>query len=193
MSWRSLVKDFLDKQETIPKIHSIPKSLIDQIPTDSFGHFGDYGEWLLDVDRRGVGFPLALPDYEREAIMRFGGGLPASWAKVFSGLHPDRPPEGLTREQWRERLDAILIFGDRYAHDLERLGWDAERLFAVGQYWQRLDERGIGWFVAEALAEGGKATDITGRWVRYDTKLGAGRTIWNVTICGDPSAYGGAL
>lgn len=123
--------------------------------------------------------PVSIPDPEREGIMHFGGGLPASWARVFSGLHPDRPPEGLTREQWRERLDAILIFGDRYAHDLERLGWDAERLFTVGQFWQRLDERGIGWFVAEALAEGGRVTDMTWRWVRYETKRGAGRTIWN--------------
>jgi hypothetical protein len=122
---------------------------------------------------------VAIPDPEREGIMRFSGGLPASWATVFSALHPDRPPEGLTREQWRERLDAILIFGDRYAHDLERLGWDAERLFAVGEHWQMLDERGIGWFVAEALAEGGRVSDMTWRWVRYETKRGAGRTIWN--------------
>jgi hypothetical protein len=123
--------------------------------------------------------PVAIPDPEREGIMHFGGGLPASWAKVFSALHPDRPPEGLTREQWRERLDAILIFADKHACDLERLGWDAERLFAVGEHWQRLDERGIGWFVAEALAEGGHVTDMTWRWVRYETKRGAGRTIWN--------------
>lgn len=123
--------------------------------------------------------PVAIPDPEREGIMRFGGGLPSAWARVFSALHPDRPPEGLTRAQWRERLDAILIFGDKYAHDLERLGWDAERLFAVGQNWQRLDERGIGWFVAEALAEGGRVTDMTWRWVRYETKRGTGRTIWN--------------
>jgi hypothetical protein len=124
--------------------------------------------------------PLSVPDPEREGITRFDGGLPASWAKVFSAFHPDRPPEGLTREQWRERLDAILTFGDQYAHDLERLGWAAERLFAVGEHWQRLDERGIGWFVAEALAEGGRVTDMTWRWVRYETKRGAGRTIWNV-------------
>jgi hypothetical protein len=61
-----------------------------------------------------LGEHLSIP--ERGGIMRFSGGLPASWAKVFSALHPDRPPEGLTLEQWRERLDAILIFGDRYAH-----------------------------------------------------------------------------
>ncbi|MFN7497938.1 MAG: hypothetical protein ACK5XZ_09345 [Hyphomonadaceae bacterium] len=122
---------------------------------------------------------VAIPDPEREGIMRFGGGLPASWARVFSALHPDRPPEDLTREQWRERLDAILTFGDRYAHDLERLGWDAEKLFAVGQFWQRLDQRGVGWFVAEALAEGGKVTYIGSRSIRYVTNRGAGRTIWN--------------
>ncbi len=98
---------------------------------------------------------------------------------MFSALHPDRPPEDLTREQWRERLDAILIFGDRYAHDLERLGWDPERLFTMGQYWQRLDHRGLGWFIAEALAEGGKVTDIGSRSIQYDTNRGAGRTIWN--------------
>jgi hypothetical protein len=137
--------------------------------------------------------PVAIPDPEREGIMRFGGGLPSAWARVFSALHPDRPPEDLTREQWRERLDAILTFGDRYAHDLERLGWDAERLFAVGQFWQRLDHRGVGWFVAEALAEGGRATEITGRWLRYDTKHGAARTIWNVANFGDRSAFGTAL
>ncbi|MCZ8283239.1 MAG: hypothetical protein O9286_13480 [Aquidulcibacter sp.] len=123
--------------------------------------------------------PFAIPDPEREAIMVWSGGLPASWAKVFSALHPDRPPEDLTREQWRERLDAILIFGDRYAHDLERLGWDAERLFAVGEHWQRLDERGVGWFVAEALAEGGLVTDVGSRSIRYQTMRGASRTIWN--------------
>jgi hypothetical protein len=123
--------------------------------------------------------PVAIPDPEREAIMVWSGGLPASWAKVFSALHPDRPPEDLTREQWRERLDAILIFGDRYAHDLERLGWDAERLFAVGQYWQRLNHRGLGWFIAEALAEGGMVTEIGSRSIQYDTKRGSGRTIWN--------------
>jgi hypothetical protein len=61
-----------------------------------------------------LGEHLSIP--EREGIMVWSGGLPASWAKVFSALHPDRPPEDLTREQWRERLDAILIFGDRYAH-----------------------------------------------------------------------------
>jgi hypothetical protein len=126
--------------------------------------------------------PIAIPDPEREAIMVWSGGLPASWAKVFSALHPDRPPEDLTREQWRERLDAILIFGDRYAHDLERLGWDAERLFAVGQYWQRLDHRGLGWFIAEALAEGGKVTDVGARSIRYGTNRGAGRTIWNEAL-----------
>jgi hypothetical protein len=124
--------------------------------------------------------PVSIPDREREAIMVWSGGLPASWARVFSGLHPDRPPEGLTREQWRERLDAILIFADKHACDLERLGWDAEKLFAVGDHWQRLDERGIGWFVAEAMAEGGRVLDVTWRWLRYETKRGAGRTIWNV-------------
>lgn len=123
--------------------------------------------------------PLSVPDPEREGIMVWSGGLPASWAKVFSALSPDRPPEDLTREQWRERLDAILIFGDRYAHDLERLGWDAERLFAVGEHWQRLDERGVGWFVAEALAEGGLVTDVGSRSIRYQTMRGASRTIWN--------------
>ncbi len=122
---------------------------------------------------------VAIPDPERKGIMRFGGGLPASWAQVFSAFHPDRPPEDLTREQWRERLDAILTFGDRYANDLERLGWDAEKLFAVGQFWQRLDQRGVGWFVAEALVEGGKVTDIGSRSIRYETKRGAGRAIWN--------------
>jgi hypothetical protein len=126
--------------------------------------------------------PVSIPDPEREGTMRFGGGLPSAWARVLSALHPDRPPEGLTREQWRERLDAILIFGDRYAHDLERLGWDADRFFAVGEHWQRLDHRGLGWFVAEALAEGGRVTDMTWRWVRYETKRGAGRTICNVAI-----------
>ena len=123
--------------------------------------------------------PVAIPDPEREAIMVWSGGLPASWAEVFSALHPDRPPEDLTREQWRERLDAILIFADKHAHDLERLGWDAERLFAVGQFWQRLDQRGVGWFIAQALAEGGKVTDIGSRSIQYDTKRGAGRSIWN--------------
>ena len=122
---------------------------------------------------------VAFPDPEREGIMRFGGGLPASWARVFSALHPDRPPEDLTREQWRERLDAILTFGDRYAHDLERLGWDAEKLFAVGQFWQRLDQRGDGWFVAEALVEGGRVIDMTWRWVRYQTQRGIARTVLN--------------
>lgn len=126
--------------------------------------------------------PVAIPDPEREAIMVWSGGLPASWAKVFSALHPDRPPEDLTREQWRERLDAILIFGDRYAHDLERLGWDPEGLFTVGQYWQRLDHRGLGWFIAEALADGGKVTDIGSRSIQYDTNRGAGRTIWNEAL-----------
>jgi hypothetical protein len=124
-----------------------------------------------------LGEHLSIP--ERGGIMRFGRGLPASWATVFSALHPDRPPEDLTREQWRERLDAILIFGDRYAHDLERLGWDPQRLFAVGQYWQRLDHRGLGWFVVEALAEGGKVTDVGARSIRYQTLRGAARTIWN--------------
>ena len=123
--------------------------------------------------------PVSIPDPEREGIMRFGGGLPASWSKVFSALHSDRPPEDLTREEWRERLDAILIFADKHADDLERLGWDAEKLFAVGQFWQRLDQRGVGWFVAEALVEGGRVTDMTWRWVRYETKRGAGRAIWN--------------
>jgi hypothetical protein len=114
-------------------------------------------ETIAETVKRGE--PVSIPDREREGIMVWSGGLPASWAKVFSALHPDRPPEGLTREQWRERLDAILTFGDRYSFDLERLGWDAERLFAVGAHWQRLDERGIGWFVAEALAEGGRPFD----------------------------------
>lgn len=123
--------------------------------------------------------PVSIPDPEREGIMLFGGGLPTSWAKVFSAFHPDRPPDDLTRDQWRERLDAILTFGDKYAHDLERLGWDAERLFAVGQFWQRPDHRGLGWFIAEALVDGGKVTDIGSRSIRYETKRGAGRTIWN--------------
>jgi hypothetical protein len=83
--------------------------------------------------------PVSIPNPVREGIMLFGGCLPSSWAKVFSALHPDRPPEDLTREQWRERLDAILIFADKHADDLERLGWDAEKLFAVGQFWQRLE------------------------------------------------------
>ncbi|MCA3692793.1 hypothetical protein [Aquidulcibacter sp.] len=98
---------------------------------------------------------------------------------MFSRLHPDRPPEGLTRERWRERLDAILIFADKHACDLERLGWDAEKLFAVGEHWQRLDERGVGWFVAEALAEGGLVADVGSRSIRYQTMRGASRTIWN--------------
>ncbi|WP_157893380.1 hypothetical protein [Aquidulcibacter paucihalophilus] len=134
---------------------------------------------LLSADEQIADVTVAIPDPEREGIMRFGGGLPASWAQVFSALHPDRPPEDLTREQWRERLDAILTFGDRYAHDLERLGWDAEELFAVGQFWQRLDQRGVGWFVAEAMAEGGKVKEIGSRSIQYDTRRGAGRTIWN--------------
>jgi hypothetical protein len=126
--------------------------------------------------------PVSIPDREREAIMVWSGGLPASWAKVFSALHPDRPPVGLTREQWRERLDAILIFADKHAHDLERLGWDPVRLFTVGEYWQRLDHRGVGWFIAEALAEGGKVTDIGSRSIRYETNLGADRTISNEAL-----------
>lgn len=123
--------------------------------------------------------PVSITDPEREGIMLFGGGLPASWAKVFSALHPDRPPDDLTRDQWREHLDAILTFGDKHAHDLERLGWDAEKLFAVGLFWQRLDQRGVGWFIAEALAGGGKVTDIGSRSIRYETVHGAARMISN--------------
>jgi hypothetical protein len=122
---------------------------------------------------------VVIPDPERQGIMRFGGGLPASWTKVLSALHPDRPPDDLTREQWRRRLDAILVFGDRYAHDLDGLGWDWERLFEVGQFWQRLDQRGAGWFVADGLADGGKVTEMTLKWIRYETKCGAKRAIWN--------------
>ena len=53
--------------------------------------------------------------------------------------------------------------------------------------------QGFGWFVAAALAEGGRVTDMTWRWVRYETKRGAGRTIWNVAICCDRSAFDTAL
>jgi hypothetical protein len=126
--------------------------------------------------------PVSIPDPEREAIMLASGGLPSTWAKVFSALDPDRAPIGLTRPYWLARLDAILIFGDKYGHHLEGLGWNAELLFCLGDHWQRLDQRGIGWFIAEALADGGRVVSMDARFIKYETKRGACRTIENEAL-----------
>jgi hypothetical protein len=118
---------------------------------------------------------------ERAAIMAVGG-MPSTWARVFSALEADRPPQGLSARYWRDRLDAILTFADRYARDLDGLGWDAEALFAIGEHWQRLDCRGLGWFIAEDLAEGGAVVTIDERSIQYVTNRGAVRTIKNEKI-----------
>lgn len=124
------------------------------------------------------GLPVALPDDEREAIM-LCGGMPSRWAKVFSTFDADRPPQGLSARHWQDRLDAILVFADRNARDLERLGWDAEALFAIGEYWQQLRLRGVGWFIAEDLASGGMVVEVNAHTIVYQTHRGARRTILN--------------
>jgi hypothetical protein len=186
MSWRSLAKDLLDKQEAFPKTQSIPKTPVDAIPIDSFGDygdFGDFGEGVACADGAGVGLPqaFAIPDDEREAIMLVGE-MPSTWAKVFSQFEADRPPQGLSARHWQDRLDAILVFADRYARDLDGLGWNAEALFAIGEHWQRLDLRGLGWFIAEDLAAGGVVVEVGAGAIVYQTNRGAQRTIKNEAV-----------
>jgi hypothetical protein len=181
MSWRSLAKDLLDKQEALPKIQSTPKTPVEAIPDNSFGDYGDFGERGVHADRTGAGLPLAIPDDEREAIM-LCGGMPSTWARVFSAFEVDRPPQGLSARHWQDRLDAILTFADRYARDLDGLGWDAEALFAIGEHWQRLDCRGHGWFIAEDLVAGGVVVEVSARAIVYRTARGAIRTIKNEAI-----------
>ena len=182
MSWRSMAKDLLDKQEAVPNIKSIPKTPVEAIPENSFGDYGDFGERGESVNREGVGFiPVATPDDEREAIM-LCSGMPSTWAVVFSALEADRPPQGLSARHWQDRLDAILIFADQHARDLEGLGWYAGALFAIGEHWQELHHRGVGWFIAEALADGGKVTAMDERSIVYRTNRGAVRTIWTENI-----------
>ena len=124
---------------------------------------------------------VAIPDDERKAIM-LCSGMPSTWAAVFSALDADRPPQGLSARHWQDRLDAILIFADQHARHLKGLGWDARALFAIGEHWQELHHRGVGWFIAEALAEGGKVETMNERSIVYRTNRGAVRTIWNEKI-----------
>jgi hypothetical protein len=118
---------------------------------------------------------------ERAAIMAVGG-MPSTWAAVFSRFEADRPPQGLSARIWQDRLDAILMFTDSYARDLDGFGWDAGALFAIGEHWQRLDLRGLGWFIAEDLAAGGVVVEVNARAIIYQTHRGALRTITNEKI-----------
>ena len=109
-------------------------------------------------------------------------GMPSTWAAVFSALDADRPPQGLSARHWQDRLDAILVFADQYASHLDGLGWDAGALFAIREHWQELHHRGYGWFIAEALAEGGNFETMDERLIVYQNHRGAVRTIWNESV-----------
>lgn len=187
MSWRSLAKDLFDNPEEIPKTQSIPKTPDDAIPADGFGDYEDFGEWGVGGDKASIGLPLAfkVPDDEREAIM-LCGGMPSTWAAVFSQFEADRPPQGLSARHWQDRLDAILVFADTHARDLDGLGWDAGALFAIGEHWQRIDLRGLGWFIAEDLAAGGVVVEVSACCIVYQTNRGAVRTIRNEKISCPP-------
>jgi hypothetical protein len=118
---------------------------------------------------------------ERVAIMAVGG-MAQDWAEGFASLDPDSPPTGLSKHEWETRLDSALSFTDVHGQALHGLGWTFETLFSVGKDWVRLDQRAVGWFIAEALAGGGRVKTMNEHSIRYVTNRGAVRTIKNEKI-----------
>lgn len=121
-------------------------------------------------------------EVERAAIMEWSGGMPKDWAEGFARLNPDEPPDGLSKPDWAARLDWALSMTDVHGQSLSGLGWTFEALFSFGETWLRLDQRSVGWFVAEALSGGGRVLDADDRLIHYQKANGARFTVWRGNI-----------
>lgn len=86
-------------------------------------------------------------------------------------------PIGVSADRWGELMAAahaaVLSCGDA----LLASGWSLPDLFAVPEVWLRLDRRGPGWHLAEALAAGGRLVAATPEAIRFANARGAVFTI----------------
>ena len=104
--------------------------------------------------------------------------MPKDWAEGFARLKPNEPPDGLSKPDWAARLDGALSMTDVHGQRLSGLGWTFEALFSFGETWLRLDQRSVGWFVAEALSGGGRILDADEKRIHYQKANGAALTVW---------------
>lgn len=107
------------------------------------------------------------------AIMAMDRGLPEGWADRFTCLSARLPPEGLSGAQWAALVNAGLSLADIQAVRLAGFGWGFDDLFAVPVTWARQDQKGVGWFVAEALANGGRIVSADAETIAFTKANGA--------------------
>jgi hypothetical protein len=68
---------------------------------------------------------------EHAAIVEYDGGIPRTWAEGFARLDPSCPPLGVPLRRWRDIIDGIGVFLDRWAAKAATLGWEAADIFGA--------------------------------------------------------------
>jgi hypothetical protein len=63
-------------------------------------------------------------DLEEREAMALEGGVPPAFARVFAALQVARPAS-VDEHRWREAINDVGIFLDRWGRAAERLGWTA--------------------------------------------------------------------
>ena len=85
------------------------------------------------ADESGAADPAAAYDdfdEERAAIIEFDGRIPRPWAEAFARLDPERPPDGVAGQQWRQYVDDIGGFLDSPLLTVaDGMGWRPRDLF----------------------------------------------------------------
>jgi hypothetical protein len=104
--------------------------------------------------------------------------LPSGWADAFSAFQGGPVPIGLKHNEWQAVLDQALSLADVHAVTLDRIGWTFGDLFRLPPHWQQTGARGGGFYIAEAIATGGRIQAISATTIHYTTGSGAEFATW---------------
>jgi hypothetical protein len=114
---------------------------------------------------------------ERAALVEFGADVPRAWADGFAQLDPDYPPGNVPLRRWRQFVDDVGLFLDRWAAYAVALGWTPFDLFGCDRDRPstRIDHAGLLW-----LLNGNKLVALSENTATIEMTTGARQT-WRRT------------
>lgn len=101
--------------------------------------------------------------YQPEHDAAEWSAAPIGWAAEFAALAAGPRPEGISERDWRAFLNMARGRVDALGAVFAANGWTFAEVFAVGEHWARIDQRGCGW-----LALGGEIVEVTPERVVFE-------------------------
>ena len=110
---------------------------------------------------------------ERAAIVEHDGKIPRAWAEGLARLHADHPPSNVPPHRWRQFVDDVGNFVDRWAPYAAALGWEPLDLFGCDRDrpFARIDQAGLLW-----LVDGDKLIALTENTAAIERRTGTRQT-----------------